>query len=113
MNIIVKIFGWILLLAGIALIFWALYSSYNIFNAKAEIPTIFKVEIPRTSSPSNSANSSDIQATINNMIGEQIKGLIPTDIVPKILNLVIWSIFAGILIFGGTQISSIGIKLIK
>jgi len=31
----------------------------------------------------------------------------------KLLNLISWSIFAGILIFAGSQISSLGIKLVK
>jgi hypothetical protein len=32
---------------------------------------------------------------------------------PKLLNLLSWSIFAGILIFAGAQIAGLGIKLIK
>jgi len=47
------------------------------------------------------------------MLGEQLKGLLPTDMLPKISNLAIWSILAWILIFGGGQISSLGIKLLK
>jgi len=47
------------------------------------------------------------------MIGEQLKGIIPVDTLPKMLNLIVWSILAGLLIFGGAQISNLGIKLIK
>jgi hypothetical protein len=47
------------------------------------------------------------------MISEQLKGMLPINMVPKILNLFIWSMLAGIFIFGGTQVSSLGIKLIK
>ena len=46
------------------------------------------------------------------MIGEQLKGIIPVDSVSNLLNLIAWSIFAAILIFGGAQIASLGIKLI-
>jgi len=47
------------------------------------------------------------------MIGEQLKGMLPVDTLPKILNLAVWSTLAWILIFGGAQISSLGIKLLK
>ena len=110
---ITKIFGCVLLTAGLLIIFWALYSSYNIFTAKSAIPSVFKIETAQETSLPQTNNPSDIQAMIENTINNQMKGLLPADILPKILNLVAWSIFAGILIFGGAQISSIGIKLIK
>jgi len=47
------------------------------------------------------------------MLSEQLKGVIPTDTLPKILNLIVWSMLAGLLIFGGSQIAGLGIKLIK
>jgi hypothetical protein len=47
------------------------------------------------------------------MIGEQLKGMVPLDSLPKLLNLAVWSMLAFILIFGGAQIASLGIKLIK
>ena len=40
-----KIFGWGLLIAGLIIIGWTLYSSYNIFAGKTIAPEIFKVEI--------------------------------------------------------------------
>jgi len=48
---------------------------------------------------------------------EQLREMIPVEElvenIPRLLNLLSWSIFAGILIFAGAQISSIGVKLIK
>ncbi len=113
-----KIFGWVLLIAGLAIIGWTLYSSYNILTGKTKGPEIFKVEekitkeitTPKGKLPTSPA---ELQKELEKMIGEQLKGIFPVDILPKLLNLIVWSILAGILIFGGTQISSLGIKLIK
>ena len=43
----------------------------------------------------------------------QISEMIPHDTIPKMLNLTIWSMLAFILIFGGSHIANLGIKLIK
>lgn len=107
-----KIFGWFLLLAGVIIIFWSLYSSYNIFTAKAAAPEIFKVAEKEAALPQQ-GRVQDLQAQIEKMIGEQLKGMLPADLLPKLFNLIAWSIFAGILIFAGAQIASLGIKLIK
>lgn len=99
-----EILGSILLIVGLGIIIWGLYSSYNIFTGKAEPPVIFEV------SPLQTQGSS---SQIGSLLQEQLKGLIPIDFAPKILNLVAWSIFMGILIWGGSQISGLGIKLMK
>lgn len=115
MELAKKIFGWILLVAGILIIGWTLIFSYNIFTGKAVAPEIFKTEI-KEFSPSDGkvpTTPAELQKEMEKMVGEQMRELIPVDIVPKILNLVVWSIFAFILIFGGSQISSLGIKLLK
>ena len=110
MSTIKKILGLVLLFVGLAIIFYSLYSSYNIFTAKTEAPEIFmveekeEVEVP---------GAGDIQAQIQRMIGEQLKGMLPAGSIPQLLNLIAWSIFAGILIFAGSHISSLGIKLIR
>jgi hypothetical protein len=112
MSISLKQFsGWVLLLAGLAIILWTLYSSYNIFTAKTEAPEIFKATKKEAVSPKK--GTQDLQAQMEKMIEEQLKGILPVDFLPRLLNLIAWSIFAGILIFGGTQIAGLGIKLIK
>jgi len=116
MDLASKIFGWGLLIAGVIIIGWILYSSYNIFTGKAEIPEIFSSSAESyggSTVASGEGGEMDIQAEMEKMIGEQLKGLLPTDVLPKILNLAVWSILAFILIFGGSQISGLGIKLIK
>lgn len=111
-----KVIGWILLLAGAALIGWILLSSYNIFTGKTEAPIIFKAETEEKSALSETKNLSiqaEIQKEMEKMIGEQLKGLLPFDTLPRLLNLTVWTMLAWILIFGGAQISGLGIKLIK
>ena len=103
-----KILGLSLLFLGLIIIFYSLYSSFNIFTAKTSAPGIFKTEIV----PSQK-NGEGLEAQVQQMIGEQLKGILPANSIPQLLNLISWSIFAGILIFGGTQITTLGIKLIK
>lgn len=103
-----KILGWVLLLAGVLIIVWTLYSSYNIFTGEAVIPEIFEIGEEKAG-----PLAEDLQAQMEEMIGEQLKGLIPADTIPKMLNLGVWAMLAGILIFGGAQLSNLGIKLIK
>jgi len=106
-----KILGWVLLLAGVLIIVWTLYSSYNIFTAKASMPEIF--EVGKEEALPQKEGAGDLQTQMEEMIEEQLKGILPVDTLPKILNLTIWAMLAGILIFGGAQISNLGIKLIK
>jgi hypothetical protein len=106
-----KIIGWLVFLAGLVMIIWGLYSSFNIFTAKTAAPEIFAVE-EKEEAPAK-AGILDIQAQMEKMIGEQFKEMLPVGFIPKLLNLIAWSIFAGILIFGGAQTAGLGIKLIK
>ena len=105
-----QIIGWVLLFAGIGIIGWTLINSYNIFTAKAVLPEFF--EVPKEEVVTKKEGTQDIQAQMEQMIGEQLKGVLPADSITKLLNLVVRSTLAFILIFGGSQISSLGIKLI-
>ena len=109
-----KIIGWALLAVGLLIIFWGLYSSYNIFTARKSVPEIFKMEEEKDSlSQKEKTSSVSMEEEIRKMMDEQIKGVIPFGLLPKLLNLVSWSLFAGILFWGGGRISSIGIKLTR
>lgn len=109
-----KIFGWFLLIIGIFLIFWVLYSSYNIFTTKAEVPEIFKLEEQIKEEELSEKKSSLSQEEImKEMMKEQIKEVFPTSFLSILFNLIAWLIFASILIFAGAQISGLGIRLIK
>ena len=118
-NSIAKIFGWVLLLAGVLIIIGTLYYSFNIFTGKSDVPEIF--DIPETENIQQSADlkgklptsAEELQKGVENIVGEQLKNLLPTDTIPKLLNLSVWSLLAGLLIFGAGQIAGIGIKLLK
>ena len=106
-----KIIGWPVFLIGLLLIGWTLMMSYNIFTAKASAPEFF--ETPKEEVSIEKGTAQGLEAQFEEMIGEQIKGLIPVDTLPNIFNLTVWSMLAFILIFGGAQIAGLGIKLIK
>jgi hypothetical protein len=118
---ITKIFGWTLLIAGILIISLTLYYSYNIFTAKIPVPEIFKIspkkEILSQENPAEKTTFGRLQSQLEKKtqeaVKEQLKELMPPDFIPKLFNLISWSIISGILIFAGAQISNLGIKLIK
>jgi len=111
MELAAKIFGWLLLLTGISIIAWTLYSSFNIFTAKAVLPDFF--QLPEEEVFLQEEATQDIQVQFQKIIGEQLKEVLPVDTLLALFNLIVWSILALILIFGGSQISGLGIKLIK
>jgi hypothetical protein len=112
-----KIFGWLFLIGGILLIAYSLFSSYNIFTGKSPAPEIFKVEEKTEMVLPQKEKAGDLAAQAEKTAGEefqkQFQKMIPAGSVPQLLNLISWSILAGILIFGGAQISGLGIGLIK
>ena len=112
-----KIVGWFTFFAGITIIVFTLYSSYNIFTGKTPVPQFFEIKEevspPTAQNGKTSADQIESQEAIEKAITEQLKGLLPIGTLPKLLNLIVWSILSGILIFGGTQISNLGIKLVK
>lgn len=107
-----KIIGYSLLLIGLIIIGWTLFTSYKIFTGESKAPEIFSVPlVGKISSPSN-ANSQDPQKIMEDIIKNQIGNLLSPDLLPKTMNLISWSILVGILVLGGGQIASLGIKLI-
>ena len=112
-----KLAGWLLLIGGIIVISYSLFTSYEIFNGKLSAPIIFeaKEEGNKVLPPQQKTQDlkSQPEQLLQEQLQEQLRGMIPADYFPKLLNLIAWSIFAGILIFGGTQISQIGIKLLN
>ena len=104
-----KVTGWLLLIVGIVIIGWTLISSYNIFTA-------FNIEEETSLTPAKQiipTTPAQIQEEVERMIGEQLKEILPAGAISEILNLMVWSMLAFILIFGGAQISVLGIKIIK
>jgi len=111
-----RIIGFSLLLVGVGIIFYSLYVSYGIFTARQDPPEFYPVPIKADVEPQKQISPpslpEDIQAQFQDIIAQQLENILPPDSIPKSLNLFIWSIFAGILIFGGSQIAGIGVKLL-
>lgn len=105
-----KFFGYLLVLVGLAIILTTLYGSYEIFTGKISVPSVFPAPQKEEITPGD--KTQDIQKQMEETIKKQISDLIPADYISKLLNLIAWSILAGILIFGGTQIAGIGVKLV-
>lgn len=113
-----KFVSWTLLLGGLAIILWSLYSSYNIFTGKTSAPGIFQVEEKESPAPTSTKGKTpttqdELQKEMEKMIEGQLKEIVPAKTLMGLLNLITWSIFVGLLIFGGGQISSLGIKLMR
>ena len=111
-----KVSGWFLLVLGLGIILWTLYSSYNIFTGKTLAPEVFKIEekaeIPvPTEAPETP--QAQMEQMLQERIQEHLEEMLPANVVPRFLNLASWSIFVGMMIFGGAQLASLGIKLIK
>jgi hypothetical protein len=120
-NLFRKIIGWLLLFAGLAIIFWAIWSSYHIFTGAKEVPTLFKsgesAAVSLSPQPTPGVMEKDLQEQaqkiIQGQIGEQLKEMMPADFISKIFNLFAWAIFVGLLVFAGSHIAGVGIKLMK
>ena len=136
-----KITGYALLILGILMILWGVYSSYGIFMAKNDVPKVFSnddsgiVEFEITDDKNENIDLSEIDKSrltdpaylksletqqkgatsdlIQEQISNQLKEIIPVEFILKLLNLSSWSLFMFILIFAGSKISILGIKLLK
>src|SRR3989344_7436142 len=106
-----KILGYILLAIGLSIIIWSLFQSYNIFTAKISAPLLFKTQAFHQSSQNGAGQ--DLQKQLDAAIKQQIGQLLSADTITKILNLFSWTMLAGILILGGSQVAGLGIKLIS
>lgn len=108
-----KITGYLLLVLGVVIILFSLYYSFNIFTAKTPAPEVFPAIWNEEESEKELKPEGDVQAQAEKMVKEQLKEIIPIGYLPKLFNLISWSLLAGILIFGGSKISGLGIKLMK
>ncbi len=109
------IVGWILLAIGLLIIFWVLVVSYNIFSGRSTPPEFFQTEEMASSEEGmgeETAVSKNELEEMEKILEDQIKEFLPVDQFPDFFNLIVWTMFASIMIFGGSKISGIGIKLI-
>lgn len=111
-----KIVGWILLIVGLLIIGWGVWSSFNVFTAKKPAPEIFEIQISEETSTQKQAGGTveeKMEQQMQQVIQEQLGKILPGDSIPKFLNLISWSIFMGILIIAGGKLSAIGVRLLK
>jgi hypothetical protein len=100
-----KIFGTILLILGVALILLGLYNAYSVFQGKTVLPQVFQDY--SIESVDNTQN--EMQA----LLDTQLEKVIPAGSLLKMLNLIAWSIFTGIIFMAGSKIAMIGVRLMK
>jgi len=123
-NAIAKIIvGWILLIAGLAVIGGTIDYSYQYFTAKADFPALFKLPAISQSAnpvtgqstvPSSPADAqAQMQQSISQATNQALSNMIPPDSVVKLLDIIAWSIFATFLIYAGGKICGIGIQLLS
>lgn len=105
-----RILGFSILLIGILIIGAVLYASFGIFTGKTSPPEIFSTTPVQQQAKQTSGG---IEAQLQNVIGEQFENIIPVGTIPQLLNLSVWSMFVGLVIFAGAQVASLGIKLLK
>ena len=84
-----------------------MYYSFSIFTGKVSAPLVFKMP-PLKEPIKDGTPQQQLQQAIQNELGK----LLPTDTITRILNLLTWSILAGIFIFGGAQIAGLGVRMI-
>ena len=102
-----KIIGYVLLLVGVLLIALPLWQTYNIFTGRSLPAQVFQK--PIALKINNNVGTFDIQGQVQNAL---IK-IIPIDFIDNTLNLTTWLFLMWILIYGGSKIAEIGVKLIK
>ncbi|MBU1045746.1 hypothetical protein KJ616_01330 [Patescibacteria group bacterium] len=112
-----KIIGIVLLVLGLLIIFWGLYSSYNIFKGNQALPQVFRSDeinfgLDKDSSLSPTS-APDVQKQMEQTVSDQLAKIFPPGTLFKLMNLISWSIFAWILILGGGKIAGLGIKLMS
>ena len=105
-----SIIAWVLIILGLAIITWSIFSSYEIFTAKTKVPQVFQPTGKNEVLPEEFLTPEE---QMENMIGERLEAMLPADFSLRLFNLIAWSVFAMILFFGVGKISEIGIKLLK
>ena len=109
-----KTLGIVLLAAGLLIIAASLVLSWQIFTGANPAPELFS--LPQTSGESPApliGSLEDLGRQLPNLLGGQLKELLPLETILEMLNLAAWSMFAGLLLFGGSLVAGIGVKLVK
>jgi len=118
MSGVIKITGLVVLMAGILGITGTLYYSFKIFTGAVSVPKVFSEEdLKRKDAGSVPEEGADPEENMENMVrrelDNQFKKIAPPSVIAKLLNLLTWSIFAGIATLAGGKIAGIGLSMLR
>ena len=111
--------GWILLAAGLAVIGWTMNTSYRYFTAKADFPPVFNFGENSGTAKSQSLDAANLnieaqmQLAMSQATQEAVANLLPAREIAKLLNVIVWSMFAAFMVYAGFKIAEIGVKIIS
>lgn len=110
-----KIIGWVFVFFAVAIIFWTVGESYQIFIGKKSVPQILKPVSPKSYSQSETFFPEEEMSSemIKEVISEQLSQLFPKEVIFSFLNLIVWLFFTFILFQASVSLAKIGIGLIK
>lgn len=103
------IIGWFLIVLGIVVIIWSISSTYYNFTGQSEFPQMFE----DSQNVNQEKASGSIEDQIGSIVGEQIKNMLPSGTLPKMLNMVSWTMFVTFLVFAGSKMAGLGINLLR
>jgi len=117
-----KIIGWVVIIVGLAVIGQAINISYQFFTAKEDFPAVFKAPVavqdvapeakPNVAPITPEQAQAQLQQTMGAATSQAIANILPADGISKLLNAIVWSVFATFLVYAGAHIAAIGIKMI-
>lgn len=107
-----KILGYILLFIGLFCVGFALAQSFQIFMGYVTPPMLFKEISDESQDSTGTSSKLAVEMQLEQQILQQMDRAIPPNAVPQMLNLLSWALFAGIFMFGGTQLTGLGLKII-
>jgi len=109
-----KTLGFILLGLGLFIIAASLVLSWQIFTGVNPAPELFSLpQTPSADSAPLVGSLEDLGQQLPDLLSGQLQGLLPLGAIPQMLNLAAWSMFASLLLFGGSLVVGIGVKLVK
>jgi hypothetical protein len=120
-----RLSAWFIVIFGLAVIGWAVFSSYGFFTGQKDFPEIFKSSavqtgqtqaVQKTEAPAVIKDQAAAQAAVQEQMLQAFSGklseLFPADSVLKVSNMAAWIAFATFLVFAGGQIAGIGVKIL-
>ncbi|GBD34237.1 hypothetical protein HRbin34_00565 [bacterium HR34] len=118
MKLVNYISGYILLIVGVLIIGFVLYDAFLVFKGTKEITSFvhFENQVVETELPQIDIKNFDpnqLGSILQNISQNQISKIIPKEAIEKVIDSVLYSAIAFVLIYGGSKISGIGISLIK